>query len=73
MDPCTFSTIQTFHRRPIDLTKDKLADTINNKLISSLTTIDTDDRKSSRTIDHIELLIDKLSFLLDSHQFRTTS
>jgi hypothetical protein len=72
MDPCTFTTLQTFHRPPIDLTKEELAETIEEGLILSLTTTGINDVKSSRAIDHIELFIDELSFLLDSHQFSTT-
>ncbi len=72
MDPCTFTTLQTFHRPPIDLTIEELEETIKKKSISSLTTTDDDNRKSSRAIDHVELFIDELSFRLDSHQFSTT-
>ena len=72
MEPSTFKTLQTFHRPPIDLTKEELADTIRAKSIQSMTSVDTDDRKSSSAIDHVELFIDELSFLLDSHQFSTT-
>jgi len=72
MDPCTFKTLQEFHRPPIDLTKEELADTIEKGLISSLTNVESNEKQSSRAIDHIEIFIDELSFLLDSHQFSTT-
>lgn len=72
MEPCTFKTIQTFDRPPIDLTKEELDETIKQMLILSLTATGTDERKSSRATDHVELFIDELSFLLDSHQFSTT-
>ena len=72
MDPCNFTTTQTFHRPPIDLTKEELEEIIKMKSICSLTTTDQDNRKFSRAIDHVALNIDELSFLLDSYQFSTT-
>jgi len=72
MHHCTFKTRQEFHRPPFDLTQEELAETIKRKMVESLSSIDNDQIESSRAIDQIEIIVDELSFRLDSYQFAVT-
>jgi len=72
MNPSTFKTRQEFHRPPIELTKEELAESIRDKKVLPFSSNANDDAESSKAIDHIELFIDELSFRLDSYQFVTT-
>jgi len=68
MEPSTFKTRQEFHRPPIDLTKEELAEVIDQNLVSPFLA----SSEKSLAIDSIEMFLDELSFNLDSGQFSTT-
>eukprot|EP00559_Dactyliosolen_fragilissimus_P000268 CAMPEP_0184874654 /NCGR_PEP_ID=MMETSP0580-20130426/42522_1 /TAXON_ID=1118495 /ORGANISM="Dactyliosolen fragilissimus" /LENGTH=916 /DNA_ID=CAMNT_0027377707 /DNA_START=1222 /DNA_END=3972 /DNA_ORIENTATION=+ len=73
MSKSTFRAKQVCLNTPIDLTKEELEDQINNGQIISMHNVDDDGSTSSvYALDRIEMTIDELSFLLDSHQFTTT-
>ena len=60
----TFNVSQRFHRPPVDLTKEELDEAIDKNEVISL--------KTDETMDHVKIMVDELSFLLDSYQFSTT-
>lgn len=70
MNPCTFKTREECHRPPIDLTKEELADSLRKG--PPLFLNGDHDLAFDGALDHIDILIDELSFCLNSYQFSTT-
>lgn len=63
MNRCTFDSRQVFHRSPHHLSSDELAAYIRRGYLEPLL---------ESALDQVDLHIDEMSFMLDSHQYITT-